>query len=84
MNKPLNKQGVRNLDYRPPRPARSTGKPQLVVVPHDISPAYRRAIRYRAGQPGLASDAEVISHIEMVVGADAQDLCSELPEGEAK
>lgn len=30
----------------------------------------------------MGSDAEVISHIEMVIGADEQDLCAELPDGE--
>lgn len=44
----------------------------------DMTNRYRRAIRRRAGLPGLATAEEVADHVGLVLTGDADDLCSEL------
>jgi hypothetical protein len=46
---------------------------------------YRRAINFIVGRPGRATRADCIAHVDLVLGADASDLCFELDaEAEAK
>ena len=53
-----------------------------VRMTHEIPDDYRRAINHYVGKPGLATRLEIITHIDGVLDADAQDLGSEVNDGD--